>query len=124
MVVEQAGVGYDMARSGGEGKSEGDGDGSGMERWLLTYADLITLLMIFCSDDTMSQIDAQKLEAVPCLEASAGAESVSILKPPGLRWLKAAVKIFGRSRWYSRYRGSEALEKKLTVYQNRGRAGG
>jgi len=35
-----------MARKGHGGEGEGHG-GSGMERWLLTYADMITLLLIF-----------------------------------------------------------------------------
>lgn len=55
-----------MARSsrrkkrGDQGESEG-----GQERWLITYADLITLLLIFfVLMYTMSQVNAQKYSAV------------------------------------------------------------
>jgi len=47
------------------GSGEGEGGGGGMERWLITYADLITLLMaFFVLMYSMSQIDAQKYQAV------------------------------------------------------------
>ena len=42
-----------------------DEHGPGMERWLLTYADMITLLMaLFILLYTMSQVDAKKWRKV------------------------------------------------------------
>lgn len=52
----------DMARRKKKKEAENEG---GMERWLITYADLITLLMIFfILMYTMSQVDAKKYAAV------------------------------------------------------------
>jgi len=49
-------------RGGGGG---GEHDGPGMERWLLTYADLITLLMaFFVIMYAMSNVDAAKYESM------------------------------------------------------------
>ena len=55
-----------MARTGRiRKKSSHNGEGGGQDRWLITYADLITLLMIFfILMYTMSQVDAQKYAAV------------------------------------------------------------
>lgn len=56
-----------MARSGRNGrrKKDSEGEGSGMERWLLTYADLITLLMVFfVLMYSISTVNAEKMEAV------------------------------------------------------------
>lgn len=55
-----------MARSGRRKKKGGhdEGDG-GQDRWLITYSDLITLLLIFfILMYTMSQVNAQKYSAV------------------------------------------------------------
>lgn len=46
-------------------KSEGGHSGGGQERWLVTYSDLITLLMIFfIVMYSMSQVDANKFRAI------------------------------------------------------------
>lgn len=51
-----------MARKKKEGGEEG---GGGMERWLISYADFITLLMVFFVVlYAMSQVDAQKYAAM------------------------------------------------------------
>lgn len=75
-----------MARSsrkkGQQGHQEG---GAGMERWLITYADLITLLMIFfVVMYAMSQLDAQKFQALAnSLSIVLSGRSVSILETAG-----------------------------------------
>lgn len=54
-------------RRGGEGHGGGGGghDGAGAMRWLLTYADLITLLMVFfVIMYAMSNVNQQKLAAL------------------------------------------------------------
>lgn len=62
-----------------------DDSGSGMERWLITYADLITLLMIFfILMYTMSQVDARKYAAVAnSLSVVLTGQSLSVLETPG-----------------------------------------
>ncbi len=56
-----------------------------MERWLLTYSDLITLLMIFfVVMYTMSQVDAQKFQALAnSLSMVLSGKSISIMETPG-----------------------------------------
>ncbi|MHB0884812.1 MAG: OmpA/MotB family protein [Bacillota bacterium] len=51
---------------GGAGGDHGGGhDGAGGMRWLLTYADLITLMMVFFTVMySMSRVDAQKFQAL------------------------------------------------------------
>ncbi|HCF49759.1 MAG TPA: chemotaxis protein MotB, partial [Syntrophomonas sp.] len=54
-----------MTRSGRRKKRGGHSEEGNQERWLITYSDLITLLMIFfILMYTMSQVDAQKYAAV------------------------------------------------------------
>ena len=49
-------------KKGGEGEGEG---GGGMERWLLSYADFITLLMVFfVIMYAMSKVDVEKYSAM------------------------------------------------------------
>lgn len=73
-----------MARSRQKRKAEGEGRG-GMERWLITYADLITLLMIFfVMMYTMSQIDASKYRAVVnSLSIVLTGQALSVLETQG-----------------------------------------
>jgi chemotaxis protein MotB len=52
-------------KNGRRKKNNGGENGPSMERWLLTYADLITLLMIFfVVMYSISNINAQKMQAV------------------------------------------------------------
>lgn len=55
-----------MIRGKGGGGHEGGGhDGAGGMRWLLTYSDLITLLMVFFTVMySMSRVDAEKFKAL------------------------------------------------------------
>jgi len=54
-----------MSRPKRRGGGGGEHEGPGMERWLLTYADLITLLMaFFVIMYAMSNVDAAKYEAM------------------------------------------------------------
>jgi len=74
-----------MARSSRKKGQQGHGEGGGMERWLITYADLITLLMIFfVVMYAMSQLDAQKFQALAnSLSIVLSGKSVSILETAG-----------------------------------------
>jgi chemotaxis protein MotB len=59
--VSSAGASGRRGRRGGGGGGGGGHDGSGSMRWLLTYADLITLLMVFFTVlYSMSRVDAEK----------------------------------------------------------------
>jgi len=73
-----------MARSRRNKKEGGEG-GAGMERWLVTYADLITLLMIFfVLMYTMSQVDANKYRAVAnSLSVVLTGQALSVLETQG-----------------------------------------
>jgi chemotaxis protein MotB len=54
-----------LRRSGGGGEGGGGHDGAGSMRWLLTYADLITLLMVFFVVlYSMSRVDQAKYLAL------------------------------------------------------------
>lgn len=55
-----------MIKGKGNGHGgEGGHDGAGMMRWLLTYADLITLLMVFFTVMySMSRVDAEKFKGL------------------------------------------------------------
>src|SRR3954471_9393099 len=55
-----------MARKKGHGGGGGGGhDGAGGMRWLLTYADMITLLLaLFVMLFAMSTVDAAKFQAI------------------------------------------------------------
>lgn len=77
-----------MARNGGRRNRREKSDftsEAGQERWLITYADLITLLMIFfVLMYTMSQIDAKKYEAVAnSLSIVLTGEAITILEDGG-----------------------------------------
>ncbi len=65
-------------------KQEPENEG-GMERWLITYADLITLLMIFfILMYTMSQVDARKYAAVAnSLSVVLTGQALSVLETQG-----------------------------------------
>lgn len=65
-------------------KEEEEG-GGGMERWLLTYSDLITLLMaFFIVMYAMSQVDAQKYSAVAnSLSLVLTGQAMSVLETQG-----------------------------------------
>ncbi|MGI6488893.1 MAG: OmpA/MotB family protein [Syntrophothermaceae bacterium] len=102
-------------------KTGGDGDGSGMERWLLTYSDLITLLMVFfVLMYTMSQVDAQKFEAVAnALSEVLGGSSVSILETSGpsvVEGRSGQIIREGPGDTTSLQGNLEALEKQLHEY--------
>lgn len=67
-------------------KSSGEGEGGGgQERWLVTYADLITLLMVFfVLMYSMSQVDAQKYQAVAnSLSVVLNGQAMSVLDSQG-----------------------------------------
>lgn len=75
-----------MARPSRKKKKGGHDEGEGgMERWLITYADLITLLLIFfILMYTMSQVNAQKYSAVAnSLSMVLTGQSMSVLDTPG-----------------------------------------
>ncbi|MDD2585907.1 MAG: flagellar motor protein MotB [Syntrophomonadaceae bacterium] len=71
-----------MARRRKKKQESGEG---GQERWLITYADLITLLMIFfVLMYTMSQVDARKYAAVAnSLSVVLTGEAMSVLETQG-----------------------------------------
>lgn len=66
-------------------KKEEEEGGAGMERWLLTYSDLITLLMaFFILMYAMSQVDAQKYSAVAnSLSLVLTGQAMSVLETQG-----------------------------------------
>ena len=66
-------------------QEEGESHGAGMERWLLTYADMITLLMIFfIVMYAVSTINVQKLEAIAqSLSVVLRGKTMTILEYPG-----------------------------------------
>ncbi|OPY60811.1 MAG: Motility protein B [Pelotomaculum sp. PtaU1.Bin065] len=67
-----------------EKKSESSGK-AGMERWLLTYSDLITLLMIFfVVMYALSSINSKKFEAIAVSLARAMGGGQSVLNNPGV----------------------------------------
>lgn len=75
-----------MARSGRRRKRGGHSEeGGSNERWLITYSDLITLLMIFfILMYTMSQVDAQKYAAVAnSLSVVLTGQAMSVLDTQG-----------------------------------------
>lgn len=75
-----------MARKGRRRRKSGHSEeGGGGERWLITYSDLITLLMIFfILMYTMSQVDAQKYAAVAnSLSVVLTGQAMSVLDTPG-----------------------------------------
>ncbi|MEQ8176295.1 MAG: flagellar motor protein MotB [Syntrophomonadaceae bacterium] len=69
-------------KKGGEGEGEG---GGGMERWLLSYADFITLLMVFfVVMYAMSKVDVQKYAAMAnSLSVVLTGKSASVLETAG-----------------------------------------
>ena len=71
-----------MARRRKKKQESGEG---GSERWLITYADLITLLMIFfVLMYTMSQVDARKYAAVAnSISVVLKGEAMSVLETQG-----------------------------------------
>lgn len=73
-----------MARRSGRRRAEPEKEVNN-ERWLITYSDLITLLLIFfIVMYTMSKIDANKFEAVAnSLAQVLQGKSVSIMQTPG-----------------------------------------
>ncbi|HBQ84961.1 MAG TPA: chemotaxis protein MotB [Syntrophomonas sp.] len=66
-------------------KKEPEEKGAGMERWLLTYSDLITLLMaFFILMYAMSQVDVQKYSAVAnSLSLVLTGQAMSVLETQG-----------------------------------------
>jgi chemotaxis protein MotB len=65
-------------------KKPGSGEKDNAERWLLTYADLITLLLIFfVVMYALSSIDAKKFEAMAVSMANAMGGSTSVMPNPG-----------------------------------------
>lgn len=74
-----------MARSGRRRKKGGHSEEGSNERWLITYSDLITLLMIFfILMYTMSQVDAQKYAAVAnSLSVVLTGQAMSVLDTQG-----------------------------------------
>lgn len=76
-----------MARSSSRRSrnKKGSKHDAGQERWLVTYADLITLLMIFfVLMYTMSQVDAKKYEAVAnSLSVVLTGEAITVLEGQG-----------------------------------------
>lgn len=73
-------------RAKGEGGHGGGGHGAtGMERWLLTYADMITLLLIFfVVMYALSNVDAQKFAAIAeALSRALGGGGGMVLNYPG-----------------------------------------
>lgn len=69
-------------KGGGEGEGEG---GGGMERWLISYADFITLLMVFfVVMYAMSKVDVQKYAAMAnSLSVVLTGKSASVLETAG-----------------------------------------
>ena len=66
-------------------KKKDKGHEASSERWLITYADLITLLLIFfVVMYALSNIDAKKFEAMAISMASAMGGSSSVLPNPGV----------------------------------------
>ncbi|MGR6837076.1 OmpA/MotB family protein [Syntrophomonas erecta] len=74
-----------MAGSRRRRKKKNSDEGGSMDRWLITYADLITLLMIFfILMYTMSQVDVQKYSAVAnSLSLVLTGQSMSVLETQG-----------------------------------------
>ncbi len=75
-----------MSRTSRRKRRTGEEEESGgMERWLITYADLITLLLIFfILMYTMSQVNAQKYSAVAnSLSMVLTGQAMTILESPG-----------------------------------------
>lgn len=74
-----------MARSGRKKKAEEGEGGGGMERWLLSYADFITLLMVFfIMMYAMSKVDVSKFAAMAnSLSMVLTGQSVSVMDAPG-----------------------------------------
>jgi chemotaxis protein MotB len=74
-----------MTRSGRRKKRGGHSEEGNQERWLITYSDLITLLMIFfILMYTMSQVDAQKYAAVAnSLSVVLTGQAMSVLDTQG-----------------------------------------
>lgn len=74
-----------MARSSSRRNKKKSQHEAGQERWLVTYADLITLLMIFfVLMYTMSQIDAKKYAAVAnSLSVVLTGEAITVLEGQG-----------------------------------------
>lgn len=66
-------------------KQEGHSAGAGQERWLITYADLITLLLIFfVVMYAMSNVDAQKFRAIAQSLTEALGGGGMVLDYPGI----------------------------------------
>ena len=74
-----------MSRRGGRRKKEAHNEEGSRDRWLITYSDLITLLMIFfILMYTMSQVDAQKYAAVAnSLSVVLTGQAMSVLDTQG-----------------------------------------
>lgn len=74
-------------KKGGGGEGEG---GGGMERWLLSYADFITLLMVFfVVMYAMSKVDVQKYAAMAnSLSLVLSGQPISSLDSPGPSMVK------------------------------------
>lgn len=102
-------------------KGQGAQEGPSMERWLLTYSDLITLLMIFfVLMYTMSQIDAKKFEAVAnSLSVVLSGRSISILDSPGpsvVEGRSGQIIREGQGDTSSLQGNLESIEKQLAQY--------
>ncbi len=78
-----------MAKRKKKGGGEGEG-GGGMERWLLSYADFITLLMVFfVVMYAMSKVDVQKYAAMAnSLSLVLSGQPISSLDSPGPSMVK------------------------------------
>ncbi|NLU51018.1 MAG: OmpA family protein [Syntrophomonadaceae bacterium] len=111
-------------------KQQAAEEGPSMERWLLTYSDLITLLMIFfVVMYTMSQVDAKKFEAVAnSLSVVLSGKSISILDTAGpsvVEGRSGQIAREGPGEDPSLQGNLEAIEKQLAEYikQEEGLAG-
>lgn len=79
-----------MAKRKKKGGGGGEGEGGGMERWLLSYADFITLLMVFfVIMYAMSKVDVQKYAAMAnSLSLVLSGQPISSLDSPGPSMVK------------------------------------
>lgn len=89
-----------MAKRRGSGGSGGGHDAAGMMRWLLTYADLITLMMVFfvvmyaMSKADMAKFNALKMSLASALRTDGGSPSI-MFDHPGVQPNEQAVSADG-----------------------------